>query len=129
MRTWLLILALTLTAWAALPPLSDEERFNKSTDIVIGEVRSVKVREEKVKNGTDFNYTAQVVVQSRVKGPLNAGDVINVQFDKTGKRPLGWAGPQGQNEVLTEGTRARLFMTKDIGFYRLLHPNGWEPEP
>ncbi len=128
-RIFLLVLTLTLIASAALPPLSDEERFNQSTDIVVGEVRAVKSKEEKVKQGTDWNYTAEVVVQSIVKGPIKPGDVIKVQFDKTGKRPMGWAGPQGQNEVLKEGTRARLYMTKDIGYYRLLVPNGWTPAP
>lgn len=127
LRKLLIVLALTLIARAALPPLSDEERFNKATDIVIGEVRTVKVREEKVKQGTDFNYTAQFVVQDIVKGGLKPGAVINVQFDRTGKRPTGWAGPQGQNQPLKEGTRAKLYVTKDIGFYRLLVPNGWDP--
>ncbi|GMU57847.1 MAG: hypothetical protein AMXMBFR33_69930 [Candidatus Xenobia bacterium] len=122
----LLALLCSLAARAALPPLSDEERLNTASDVVIGEVRTVEQKVEKIKVGTDIHYSAQVVVQEHVKGRLKPGDVIIVRFDQTGKRPPTWAGPQGQNEALTPGLRAKLFMTEDVGFFRLLQPNGWD---
>ncbi|MCE7868867.1 hypothetical protein DYH09_00655 [bacterium CPR1] len=126
-RIALLLLLVSLAARAALPPLSDEERLNTASDVIIGEVRAVEQKVEKIKLGTDIHYTAEVVVQEHLKGRLKPGDVIVVRFDRTGKRPPNWAGPQGQNEALTAGLRARLFMTEDVGFFRLLQPNGWDP--
>lgn len=128
-RILLLVLALSLMARAVLPNLSDEERFNLATDIVIGEVRAVARKEEKVKAGTDFHYTCEVVVQTIVKGHLKPGDVITVKFNQTGKRPPMWAGPVGQNEALKPNTRAKLYLTQGLKSYSLLEPNGWDPAP
>jgi hypothetical protein len=117
-------------ASTAIPPLS-VERLNDSSDyIVIGTVTNIQVREVRVNLGTDYSYKAQIQV-NRIE--LSRSDVLNskksieVHYRKTGKRPYGWTGPQGQSQLLEKGKKVKLFIRRDRqGNLHLLEPNGWQ---
>ena len=117
------IVLLGLTAWAALPPLSEQDRQEQASDILDGTVLNIKRTE--VDN--DIEYRLNFRVENKVKGTLRSGILLPVILRQTGKRPAGWAGPQGQNEIPAEDQKVRFFLLEQQGVYRALEPNGWEP--
>jgi hypothetical protein len=113
---------------AAIPPLSNERRAEQSTVIITATVLETTTHKVGVDmGGYDLLTTAKVRVESVEKGDLKVGQTVEVHYRKTGKRPRGWAGPQGQNQNLTDGSVVRLFLDQSFGAYHLLKPNGWEP--
>lgn len=123
--SFLFVLLLVSGAWAALPPRSPEQLVDDSSDVVVGTVVEVKSWTERVKFGNDLYSTALVRIETVEKGKLKPGVLIETHYRQTGSRSKGWAGPQGQNEALTKGTRARVYLEKQDGMYKLLEPNGW----
>ncbi len=123
--SFLLFLALFGVSWAALPPLSPERLLDDSSDVVVGDVVEVRTWTERVKYGRDNFSVALVRIESVEKGKLQPGVLIEAHFRQTESRSKGWAGPQGQNEILKKGERARLYLRKVDGVYKLLEPNGW----
>lgn len=123
--TLVLLLTLLSVAWAALPPRSPEDLVEQASDVVIGTVVEVKTVSERVKYGRDKFSAAMFRIESVEKGKLKPGVLIETHFRQTESRGKGWAGPQGQNEALTKGLQARLYLTKTDGIYQLLEPNGW----
>lgn len=123
----LLCLALTLAARAALPPLSAEERRDQASEIVSGTIMNVKETVQEVPGGDDRVYQLNVRVDEVKKGMLRPGLTITAICHQTGRRPEGWAGPQGQNEIPAEKSKVRLFMREQDNQFFLLEPNGWEP--
>lgn len=112
---------------AALPPLSGEHRQQNSNAIVTATVISLETNKVGVKiGGYDILTTAKVKVETVEKGEIQPGKTIEVHYRQTGKRPKGWAGPQGQNQALTEGATVRLYLDQTFGAYHLLSPNGWD---
>lgn len=126
----ILLLALTCAslAQAAIPPMDDNTREASATYVVTGKALEVTKREIDVRNGTDFEYTCIFRVAQVEKGrPMLEGIAIWVKFRRTGRRPSGMTGPQGQNEILSAGTKAKLYLYPQAdGTFRLLEPNGWE---
>ncbi len=116
-------------AWAAIPPLSEQDREVRATEIVEGTVLNVKRREIPVKAGTNWDYDLNFRVEKAIKGSLRSGLLIPVKLRQTGKRPEGWAGGQGQNEIPSEDQRVRFFLHNDQGRFEALEPNGWEAIP
>ncbi len=123
--TLVFLLTLLSVAWAALPPRSPEELVEQASEVVVGTVVEVKTVSERVKYGRDKFSVAMFRIESVDKGKLKPGVLIETHFRQTESRATGWAGPQGQNEPLTKGLQARLFLTKTDGIYQLLEPNGW----
>jgi len=122
----LLLLALLLAPVAAeLPPLPPEARQQQSARIVVAQILSVKqLRIDAPQDFPKVIYEATAKVESVAKGSgMKPGDQIRCTYWKAGKRPQGWAGPGGQYEPLTEGTKVKLYLTGDN---QLLNPNGWE---
>ena len=122
----LLLLALLLAPVAAeLPPIPPEARQKQSAQIVVAQIVSVK--KLRVDSPQDFPrviYEATAKVESVAKGSgFKAGDSLRCTYWKAGERPRGWAGPGGQYEPLTQGTKVKLYLTSD---HQLLNPNGWE---
>jgi hypothetical protein len=112
---------------AALPPLSAEHRQQNSSAIVTATVLGLETNKVGVKaGGYDILTTAKVRIETVEKGELQAGKTIEVHYRQTGKRPRGWAGPQGQNQALSEGSTVRLYLDQTFGAYHLLSPNGWD---
>lgn len=123
----LLVLALMLVARAALPPLSPEELKEQATDIVLVTVMNVQESVEDVPGGNDHVYRLNVRVDDAKKGSLRSGLTITVECKKTGQRPPGWAGPQGQNEIPAEKARVKMYLREQDNRFFLLEPNGWAP--
>lgn len=123
--SFLLFFALFSASWAALPPQSPEDLLGNSSDVVVGTVVEVRTWTERVKYGRDNFSVALVRIESVEKGKLQPGVLIEAHFRQTESRSKGWAGPQGQNEILEKGERARLYLQKVDGVYKLLEPNGW----
>jgi hypothetical protein len=130
MKTLVLLALLTCSpAWAALPPLSEQDRAERATEIVEGTVLNIKRREIPVKAGTNWDYDLNFRVEKAVKGSLRSGLLIQVKLRQTGKRPEGWAGGQGQNEIPAEDQKVRFFLNRDQDRFKALEPNGWEAIP
>jgi hypothetical protein len=126
----LLALALIVPVAMAIPPLPPEERAQQAHEIVVGTVASVRQEEVKVDGGTDF--VVHVVLRAvKVEKALLAGEkpeaTVELRFRRTGKRPPGWTGPQGQNGSPAVGQRVRAFLRSDPKGWVLIEPNGWEP--
>jgi hypothetical protein len=130
MKQWTFLCLLLLgvgLAWAALPPLSDEERTQQSSHIVEGTVVNVSSTEVAVSGGVDREYRLNVRVNNQLKGTLPANQAISVVLRQTARRPAGWTGPQGQNEIPVQGQSVRFFLQAQQKDYRALEPNGWQP--
>lgn len=123
----ILLCTLSMAAWAALPPLSDDDRQEEADHILVGQVHNVSAKEVDVEDGTNLVYTLNFRVDGREKGSLRPGLTLSITCKQTGKRPRGWAGPQGQNEIPREGQKVRVFVRETPeGTFKLLEPNGWE---
>lgn len=115
-------------AEAALPPISPKDRQDRADHIVVGIVESVEDRQVPVKvGGYDIQSTALIQISKVEKGPLKGQATVTVEYRRTGQRPPGWAGPQGQNQPLVKGKKVRLFLTEFAGVLSLMSPNGWDP--
>lgn len=118
-------LLLMLAMLLALPPLSPPEREKQAVIIATGVVASQTEKVENVENGTNSVYTVQFAPDRVIKG--KAPSNLSFTYWRLKKRPQGWAGPVGQNEALSKGQKATVFLTGDEKGYRLLEPNGWDP--
>jgi hypothetical protein len=115
----------------AIPPLSDKHLKAMSDYVVLGTVTNIQSREVRVDMGTDYSYKARIQVDrielSRAN-TLTSKKSIEVLYRKTGKRPNGWVGPQGQSQLLEKNRKVKLFIHRDAqGNLHLLEPNGWQP--
>ena len=124
-------LPLAPLAFAALPPLSPKMLDNAANLVAEGTVEKVEHKVVDVEGGNDLQYSAVLELEKLEKGPVFAGaKTITVRFRRTGKRPPGWAGPQGQNSVPAVGERIRVYARLGSdGFFHLLEPNGWTRSP
>lgn len=117
-------------ALAAIPPLSEKAREEQATHIMEGRVLTLK----KELVDRNWHYVARVKVSKFIKAELYSeqeAEVITVRYWKTGPRPAGWTGSQGQNGQMHQGDSVRMFMVSagEPDTYRLLMPNGWESLP
>ncbi|TYQ26715.1 hypothetical protein PseudUWO311_11460 [Pseudanabaena sp. UWO311] len=118
-------------AITAIPPLSDKHLKAMSDYVVLGTVTNIQSREVRVDMGTDYSYKARIQV-NRIElsraNTLTSKRSIEVLYRKTGKRPNGWVGPQGQSQLLEKNRKVKLFIRRDAqGNLHLLEPNGWQP--
>jgi hypothetical protein len=88
-----------------------------------GQLSTLQTKEVQIEGGSDFQTTGQFVVSRVLKGDLKKGQRLTVRMRQTGKRPAGWAGPQGLNELPKDGQKIRLYLQGS----QVLEPNGWEP--
>jgi hypothetical protein len=119
----------TAPAAAELPPLSPEERLERATCVVTGEVKAVYSTEKETKKGfTDRLFLLEVMPATVEKGDgPKRGEVFYVRCWKRKDRPAGWVGPGGQTRVPAARDRVRLFIKRaEDGGYDLLIPNGVE---
>ena len=126
MRYFLLLLLLMLPVWAAVPPLSSEERTEDADLIVVGLVEKIETRAVELDYGKNTVYELDVLVRKVEKGKMT-GQRLLVTCWQPLERPAGWAGPQGQNEIPSQDAVIRLYL-RDAGegAYEILEPNGWE---
>lgn len=124
----LLLFLLTTPIWAALRPQSPEELTQRADEVLIGEVLSIKSSTVRVSRGRDTVYRIELRVDKAEKGSHTAGKVVKLECRKTLRRPVGWAGPQGQNEIPEKGQIIKAYLSKSPkGDLKLLEPNGWSP--
>lgn len=129
MRIALFLLALVQgTALAALPPRSTENLAETADVVAVGRVAEVTSKSEAVGPGSsNLNYVITVDVLAVQKGEAIKPDAqARFTARKTEKRPMGWAGPQGQNVVPAAGDVVRLYARIGEGTMALLEPNGVE---
>lgn len=116
----------------ALPPRSDDDLASSATHIVVGEVTQVFSRVEEVGPGAEnriFLLEVKVVEVAKGEG-FQPGKVLYARTWQTSKRPMGWAGPQGQNAIPPPGEKVRLFLRQsDDGGLDIVVPNGIAPVP
>lgn len=136
MKTWQSLLfifvfcALAAPALAALPPLDDAERQDRSSNTFRGKVRAVYSRREVL---DDESSNAQLILEIEVtegeKGEFKTGQFVWVKCWFAERRPDRWVGDGGQRPVPREGDTGLFYVTGSIttGF-SLLHPNGWNPD-
>ena len=95
----------------AIPPLSDKHLKAMSDYVVLGTVTNIQSREVSVSRGTDYLYKARIQV-NRIEfsraNILTSKKSIGVLYRKTGKRPNGWVGPQGQSQLLEKDSKVKL---------------------
>jgi hypothetical protein len=130
-------------AFAALPPLSSQQREADSVYVVTGVVKNISSTVVNTDIGSDNNYTATIEIKALDKGLVkllnpsitfsdfmevpSSNIQINVHYRQIAKRPPGWVGPSGQYEKLKLNTQVRLYLRPDdLGRLQLLEPNGWE---
>ena len=128
MKRFLLLLLLITPVWAALPPLSPDTQRARADVIVVGQIEKVETREVDLGEGSQNKvYELDVLVTKTEKGKVTGDHVMATCWTPL-KRPTGWVGPQGQNQIPSKGAKVRLYL-RDAGegAYELLEPNGWEP--
>ena len=102
--------------------MDDSYRTSKAERIAEGQVSALSTEEVSVAGGTDFRTVFRFKVLRSLKGDLKPGQILQLNLRQTGRRPQGWAGPQGQNALPKEGQEIRVYLNGD----HLLEPNGWE---
>jgi hypothetical protein len=114
-------------AFAALPPLTDEEKQEYSDSIVVGRVVSVRSWTERPEPGhVDARYRIVVQVERVEKGEWpRVGQQITLNEFQAQRRPQAWGGPVGQMNIPRNGARVRVFIQNDgNGGRETLEPNG-----
>ncbi len=121
---------LTITAMAALPPLSQEDREEMASDIISGTVMGVRSSIEARRAGfLDEIFTVVVQVAEVHRGALRPGQMIKLTYWRAFRRPSGWCGPGGQYGSMAVGDNIRAYMTQNSeDMFRLLEPNGFDHE-
>ena len=126
---------LSCLLWAALPPLSEEARSEGAKHVFEGVVHNMRANLTTRGNFLDiqdWNYTADIFTDRVLKGDLREKTSVEVVFWHPARRPRGWAGPQGQNEIPYLGNKGIFYVYEEgttvigPGPLRLLEPNGWE---
>lgn len=122
-----LMLFLAAPALSALPPMTPSMLQAQADAVVVGRTRAVFSRTVETPAGVDRQFLAEFHVERVEKGEgIEAGWLVYPHFWQPDRRPQGWAGPQGQDEVLPLDVPVRLFLKRtDQGGWRLLEPNGW----
>lgn len=120
-------LLLTLPALGALPPMTPSMLQSQADAIVVGRATAVFSRVAETPTGTNTQFLAEFRVEGVEKGTaIQPGWLVYPHFWQPNRRPAGWAGPQGQDEVLVTETPVRLYLkATENGSWRLLEPNGW----
>jgi hypothetical protein len=114
---------------AAVPPLPDKALREGASLIVTGVVTKVthvdKAQDDPEYVNREYTLTIRIDAVEKGKPP---GESVVAHTWQPWKRPSGWAGPQGQNEVPTEGKSVRAHLLKEAGTatYTLMLPNGLE---
>jgi len=129
------ILVSATASYAALPPLSKSKQESYASHLIEGQVLSI---EDKLVfsrgDDPDFQnriYKARVKVTKFVRVQEyveQTEDEITVHYWRMAKRPRGWGGPTGQNQLLEVGQTSRFYLTKSASGtsdYHLIDPNGW----
>ncbi len=111
---------------AAVPPLTEEQRWSMSTHIFAGQVISDTSREVQSRGGTDTVHSARVKVTMLMKGDfLMTGSEVRVGYWR--KFPKGgWTGNTGQRDRMRGSQKVMVYATHagDDSF-ELLNPNGF----
>jgi hypothetical protein len=126
----LMLTFLTVPALAALPPLDDAERHQESSEVFRGEIVAVYSRKKRLdEKSSNREMLLEITVDEVVKGKFAHGQTVFVKCWTIEERPEMWVGDGGQRPLPREGMRGTFYVTeKRPGIFRLLHPNGWEPE-
>ena len=116
------------SASAALPPVDDAERQERSDRIVRGEIRAIYTRKRKKRDDfVDLELVLEVLVKESLKGGSAEGETIYIHCWTVEKRPERWVGDGGQRPLPGEGDTGVFFMEESgSGVFRLLEPNGWD---
>ena len=133
MNRWLFFFAFLTLCWAgpasaALPPLDDSERHERSDEVFRGEIQAVYTRKRKKAEGfSDSEMILEILVSKGEKGKFGSGETVYVHCWTIQERPERWVGDGGQRPRPREGDSG-LFYVKESGpgVLRLLHPNGWD---
>ena len=125
-RILLLLAIVAFPALAALPPQSPEDLLQQADHVWVGKVLKVERRTVLVSGGTDRLFELKFHIDDSEKGSQSEGTTVTVECRQTGRRLMGWAGPQGQDEIPDQDSTVRLYVTESKGRFSLLEPNGWE---
>lgn len=125
-NTIMLLFLIASTALAALPPQSAADLKANADYIFQGEILSVTSELKPVSNGTNRHYVITVRIDQWQKGKITVENPVRVHCRTIERRPSGWAGPQGQNDIPEAGTKAKFYVRKG---FKLLEPNGWVQIP
>jgi hypothetical protein len=123
--------AITMMAFAALPPLSPETLARDATLIVTGTVIDSSQTTEGPKAKRDNIYLLKVKIDRVEKGQgVSTGDTLEIRCWDVNSRPDGWAGPGGHRKIPKKDEHSRFWLTKrPDGKWEPLDPNGIEPLP
>jgi hypothetical protein len=114
------------TGFAALPPLTPDQRDLLASEIVSGEVRSVRSHVEQLPYGTNTVYQAELIVTAVQKSSsVVLGQVIQITYWRALSRPSGWTGPVGQYYLPEVRQHVTAFLhSSEQGLFHVLEPNG-----
>jgi hypothetical protein len=128
-----LLVMVVNSGWGAKAPISDKEREKQASHIVVGRVVAVssKIQKSTIETAKGIHrdkvYTMTVVVETKIKGKkVKAGERITVVAWVAHKRFPPLAGWQGHESIPKTGEVARFFLTRNVGFFEPLMPNGIE---
>ncbi len=125
---WMVIL-FSSAALALLGPMSDKERTEKASLIARGEITSSNMTVQTLSDGTNAIYIVNMKVDSLEKGQgISKGDTLIFQYWKADKRPEGWVGDFGQNQILKVGDQVTVYLklNEKAEMMSLLTPNGFD---
>ena len=125
----LLLVAASLPAFAALPPLSPEEKVSSADAIITGKVSSADIEIDGTGGISSYVVKLQASIDQIEKGEdlVKSSDTITIQCWRLRKAPNGWAGPSGHHDIPGEGSTFRASMTQnENGNWEPLAPNGFE---
>jgi len=121
---------LSQASLAVIPPLSQHDREELSSDIATGYVISVKKNVKSLHEGySNAHFTVQMVVSKVDKGSTIApGQTLSFGFWRSQKRPDGWCGDSGQYKTVKHYTNVKAYLNFDpqTKTYSLLGPNGFD---
>lgn len=131
----LLLALLPVGAFAAIAPLSPEQKQAMSSHIVTGKVIAItsKVEKSKVEKAfgvhRDRAFQITILVEAVAKGAnISKGDQIQVYAWKPSLRLPAMPGLQGHEGIPKEGDSVKLFLKKreKLNAFEPLLPNGIE---
>lgn len=122
-----LLIALGALAHGAIAPQSPEDLQDRAEVIVTGRVTAAEVSTEGSLLSSDWVVVLQMEVDAVKKGDrIGAGENISVSCWQTKRRPSGWTGGSGHDDIPAEGSRVRMWLRSQGEGWSPLEPNGIE---
>ncbi|MDF2378102.1 MAG: hypothetical protein P1U81_17825 [Verrucomicrobiales bacterium] len=122
-----LALAVSPSAFAALPPRSADQLQESAELIITGEVLASRVLVHRRPSASTYLVRLGVKIDSVEKGQELIGRKTSLDIRCWSIRKTRLAGPSGHSDIPADGSRFRMWLRQNgEGFWEPLEPNGIE---